>query len=65
MVFKLKVHWDHKIPYSYAQDNRDINFVASCSVCNLMKHDRMFETLDEAREYLQTRWETKGFKVLP
>ena len=27
----LKVNWDHCIPYSFYEDNRDINFVAACS----------------------------------
>lgn len=55
-LVRLVVHWDHAIPFSYAQDNRDANMVATCQVCNLQKGSMLFRHLDEARVFLQGRW---------
>ncbi len=54
---KVRLHWDHRIPFIYAQTNSD--FVASCSVCNGIKSARLFETLDEARAFILKRYEGK------
>lgn len=35
--YKLRITWDHIIPYVYSLDNREHNFVASCQVCNALK----------------------------
>ena len=51
-TIKVKLHWDHYIPFSYSQDNRSRNFVAACAQCNLLKHSRIFQSADEARLYL-------------
>lgn len=51
-LVRLKVCWDHLVPFAYRQDNSDQNFVAACQQCNAMKHSRMFQTVEEARIYL-------------
>jgi len=58
---RIKIHWDHVVPYSYSQNNHDTNFVASCHVCNLIKSDMVFQTLEEARSYVQIKREEKGY----
>lgn len=63
-LLRLRVHWDHMVPYAYNQDNRAANFAAACQVCNLLKGDRCFGTIEEARVYLATRRETKGYPPL-
>lgn len=56
-VKTLEVHWDHKIPFSYTQTNRNDNWVASCNICNLFKSNFLFTTDKECREYLSAKWQ--------
>jgi len=58
---RIKIHWDHVVPYSYSQDNGHPNFVASCHVCNLIKSNLVFQTIEEARTYVMLKRETKGY----
>lgn len=58
---KLRVTWDHFIPYTYSLNNRLANFVAACQICNSLKGALMFQTLDEARVHVKTKAEAKGF----
>lgn len=60
-AIKLKIHWDHLVPYSYSQNNKPVNFVASCHICNMLKHSLMFQTTEEARAYVYLRREEKGY----
>jgi hypothetical protein len=53
---QLKVHYDHKIPFSYEQTDRAENWVASCDACNRFKGDLMFGDDRECREYLRGKW---------
>ncbi len=59
-AYKLVPCWDHLIPYVYSQNNYDHNFVAACSMCNGIKASKLFETLEEARAYVQHRRAKKG-----
>src|SRR5438552_13893451 len=54
---KVKLHWDHRIPFDFLQANRD--FVAACSRCNLIKSDKLYGTLAEIREYIRKAYEKK------
>jgi len=58
---KLRLHWDHQVPYAYSQDNRASNFVASCHVCNGIKYSFCFRTIEEARIYVQEKRTEKGY----
>lgn len=53
----LKIHWDHKIPFSFEQTNRNDNWVASCDVCNLFKSNYLFKSDVECRKFLLRKWE--------
>ena len=53
----LRIHWDHKIPFSYEKANRDDNWVASCNICNLFKSNFLFKTDKECRMFLLKKWE--------
>lgn len=44
---------DHIIPYSYCAYHGIENLVPSCSWCNLLASDRVFETFDEKYEWLR------------
>lgn len=56
------VRWDHLLPYSYSFNNNNDNFVAACQQCNGIKSARVFETLDEAAEFVRNRRLEKGLK---
>lgn len=57
----LKVHFDHLVPFSLTQNNNPRNIVASCHVCNLIKRDFCFQTLEEAQVYILDKWQQKGY----
>lgn len=43
---------DHVIPWSYAHDDSEDNLVAACWLCNLIAHNKMFDTLSHKQEYV-------------
>lgn len=45
----LNVEWDHFVPYAFTGSNNADNFVASCHLCNRLKSDAHYKTLDQAR----------------
>lgn len=61
---ELRVEWDHMVPYSFNQNNGASNFVAACRVCNALKSDRMFQSVDAAKVYLNAAWKEKGYEEL-
>jgi hypothetical protein len=60
----LRVEWDHLVSYAYSYNNRPSNFVASCQICNSLKHSSIFETIDECRVYLWNKWKETGYSDL-
>lgn len=48
----VRLVWDHQVPYAYGQNNGDHNFVAACQHCNGIKSSMMFNSIEEARVYL-------------
>ena len=61
----LKVNWDHFVPFSYSQNNYAYNFVAACQICNGIKSNLMFKTLEEARVYIHAIREAKEIAETP
>ena len=59
----LVIEWDHHIPYSFSQDNRPSNMVASCQVCNRLKHDLYYDTVEQGQRDLQERWRRHGYQI--
>ncbi len=57
----VRIHWDHQLPYAYSQNNATSNFVAACHVCNGIKSDRLFRTVEEAQVYLANKRKQKGY----
>jgi hypothetical protein len=64
-ILRLRLEWDHLLPFAYAQDNSSANFVAACYICNRMKSDKLFKTTDEVRSYVAQKWKQKGLVPLP
>lgn len=54
---KVKVNWDHKIPFSYSYNNAGENFLPACNFCNGWKSSKIFQTMEEAKLYVNNRWE--------
>jgi hypothetical protein len=52
---KVKIHYDHFVPYAFVHDSRGCNIVASCSVCNGLKSDFHFQSIEEARVYIMNK----------
>ncbi len=52
----LKINWDHFTPFAYGFNNKATNFVASCDICNKLKSAKVFNTIEEARKYMEKRW---------
>lgn len=58
----LTAHWDHFVPFSYLAQNPDANWVLACQVCNNIKNDRMFKTVEEARAVILEARAAKGYE---
>jgi|SRR3982750_2717634 len=57
---RLRLHWDHMVPFSYQQNNSAANFAAACHLCNQHKHAMVFTTLEQARIYLLAKLEKES-----
>jgi 5-methylcytosine-specific restriction endonuclease McrA len=60
-AMKLRVCWDHVVPFAFGQDNSDVNFVAACQICNGIKSTRLYPSLDSARIDIMQKREELGF----
>lgn len=56
-----KLRWDHKVPFSYTQNNETDNWAAACNICNGIKSNKMFSTIEEVIEYVEERRKKKGY----
>ena len=61
---KLQVRYDHFMPYCSAFNNKDENYVAACNICNGIKADKSFDSIEAARDHIMHRIYEKGIKYL-
>jgi len=61
---KLCLEWDHQVPYSYSQNNHDANFLPACHLCNRWKSALIFQTVEEVKVYVATKWEKVSRKIV-
>ncbi len=54
--------WDHLSPYAFSFNSSDTNFVASCAICNGIKHSKVFDTVEEAIKHVRNRLVEKGIQ---
>lgn len=47
---------DHFLPVSKGGTNEASNLVTACCICNHMKLDRTFDSIEEARKEIQKWW---------
>lgn len=64
-LIMLRLAWDHFIPYSYLQDNPNNNWVLSCHICNGIKSNKIFKTLNEAKDYINEKRKLRVRSVRP
>jgi hypothetical protein len=56
------IHYDHFNPWHYSGDNSESNIIASCSICNRIKHSKIFGSLSAARRFIREKREKKGYE---
>lgn len=61
---QLVVEWDHVTPFCHTANNHPSNFVAACQVCNAIKHDLIFDSLEDIRVHVALKWEARDFADL-
>lgn len=54
-LIRINPNYDHFIPWVYSRDNSASNIVAACSICNGLKSDKYFKTIEQTREYVLDR----------
>jgi len=57
--------WDHLIPFSYRADNRRLNLYPSCRRCNSILGNKIFQTIEDKREYVRSRLIEMGKWKIP
>jgi hypothetical protein len=57
----LRVNYDHQVPYSYVHETQAYNILAACHVCNALKKDNVFQTIDDCALFLLDRRAEKGY----
>ena len=58
---KTTVNFDHFVPWSYDNNNKIKNIVASCNICNALKTNYHFESIEKAKSFILERWKQKGY----
>lgn len=58
---------DHIIPYAHGGTDDDNNLVACCQICNLIASDKVFDTLEQKRDFIRDQygpWMKKRYRRL-
>lgn len=58
-----ELEWDHAVPFAYLQASPAGNWVASCQICNAVKSDLRFRSVEEARRHIKDRRAELGYSV--
>ena len=54
---KIRLNWDHNLPWSYSQNNLPQNFLPACNFCNSWKSSKIFKSIEEVRIFVLNRWQ--------
>ena len=54
------IEFDHVVPFSYSLSNQFI--LASCNLCNQEKSNKIFDSVEQAREHLRMKTQNKGIR---
>ena len=55
VTYRLKINWDHFVPYSFIQANDKLGWVAACNVCNNIKSNSIFASIEEVVKYVSKK----------
>ena len=55
-MVRLRLEWDHMVPWCHSMNNRASNYAAACHVCNQTKGDKCFATVDEVSAWVERKW---------
>lgn len=58
-------HFDHFIPLSFLRRSSLENFVAACQLCNNIKSDKVFDSLEDVRKHIRVRRIGRGLPNFP
>lgn len=61
---KITIQYDHVVPWVFSNNDDLDNFVAACNVCNMIKKDRIFPTIDKLREWILWKREDMNYEIL-
>lgn len=61
---KITIQYDHVVPWVFSNNDDLDNFVAACNVCNMIKNDRIFPTIDKLREWILWKREDMNYEIL-
>lgn len=62
-LYLVRPVWDHFTPFSYCFNDHVDNFVAACSVCNGIKSDKIFDSIEQVVKHVRERRTKKGFPL--
>ena len=62
-IVVLRLNFDHFIPRSRGGSDEPENIIISCHICNAFKRDKVFRSLNEARQYLTMKWTEKKVRL--
>ena len=57
---RMATGYDHILPVSFRVDNTDSNLYPSCRRCNSIAYNKIFNSLEEKREYVRQRLKARG-----
>src|ERR1051325_5055731 len=57
--------WDHIIPYSLGGPTHTDNLMPACRACNSMLSDKVFNSIEEKREYVRINQQPHRIKDFP
>ena len=59
----LRPHWDHFIPFAFTGSCDDLEFVASCWLCNAYKGDHFFDDEHQCRAHVRKKIARSGWAL--
>jgi hypothetical protein len=61
-VFIPDIHFDHFVCWNFSRNTSVGNMVAACSICNIIKGDKLFENIEQARAFIVYKRNKKGYE---
>jgi 5-methylcytosine-specific restriction endonuclease McrA len=59
---RVRTEFDHLLPFAFCNDQNTSNFVAACNVCNRIKYDRVFDSVEKLVSYIEFKRGRLGYQ---